>query len=262
MREKPFNEHTYANTLPVVIIVSAVVHPLGACYAGSPVNIILFVGDGMGIAHVTAAKITRGSLHIERLRTGGFVMTNAEDELVTDSAASGTAMATGHKTYNGAISVSSSGEPLKTVLEYAEESGRSTGLVVTCSITHATPAVFAAHVLMVEGSQIDWAGHERDSGGIIAEMADFDEAIGVGMDFAERDGGTLVIVTSDHETGGFAVHAGSVADSTVAESGFTCGGHTAEMVPLFAFGPGSEVFGGILDNTDIGRIMIEFMRDR
>lgn len=357
--------------LCILLILSTSASRPGACDTETPVNIILFIGDGMGIAHVTAAKITQGSLHLERLRTGGFVMTNAESQLVTDSAASGTAMATGHKTYNGAISVSSRGEPLKTVLEYAEEGGRSTGLVVTCSITHATPAVFAAHVanrnmdgeiaaqmaasgvdvligggwayfvpqeregsrrrddrnlldelsarmdvvlsvdefralgdverlaaffaprhppgvekraislaeltakaigtlardddgffLMVEGSQIDWAGHDNDSDGIIAEMFDFDEAVGVGMDFAERDGGTLVIVTSDHETGGFAVHAGSIADSTVTESGFTSGDHTAEMVPLFAFGPGSEAFGGILDNTDIGRIMIEFMRER
>lgn len=337
----------------------------------TPRNIILFIGDGMGIAHVTAAKITKGSLNLERLRTGGFVMTNAENRLVTDSAAGGTAIATGHKTYNGAISVSSRGEPLKTVLEYAEEAGRATGLVVTCSITHATPAVFAAHVvnrnmendiaaqlaasgvdvmigggwshfipqkekgsrrkddrnlleemrkgldvalsveefrtlgdverfaafftprhppavgkrdiplaelaatairalsrdedgffLMVEGSQIDWSGHDNDPDGIIAEMIDFDDAVGAGIDFAERDGGTLVIVTADHETGGFAVHAGSIADSTVTGSKFTTDGHTAEMVPLFAYGPGAALFGGILDNTDIGRIMIEFMRPR
>ena len=93
-------------------------------------------------------------------------------------------------------------------------------------------------------------------------MIDFDEAVGVGMDFAERDGGTLVIVTSDHETGGFAVHDGSIADSTVTGSGFTCGDHTAEMVPLLAHGPGSEAFGGILDNTDIGRIMIDYVSRR
>jgi alkaline phosphatase len=116
--------------------------------------------------------------------------------------------------------------------------------------------------LMVEGSQIDWAGHDGDAPGIIAEMLDFDEAVGVGIDFAERNGQTLVIVTSDHETGGYAVHDGSLTDSMVTESGFTSGGHTAEMVPIFAHGPGAKAFGGILDNTDIGHAMIGFVRDR
>ncbi|MCK4409934.1 MAG: alkaline phosphatase, partial [Candidatus Eisenbacteria sp.] len=117
-----------------------------ATASATPHNIILLIGDGMGVSHVTAAKIELGTLHMERLTAGGFVTTFASNRLVTDSAASGTAFATGHKSYNGAISVSPDKEPLKTVLEYAEERGLATGLVVTCSITHATPAVFAAHV--------------------------------------------------------------------------------------------------------------------
>jgi len=111
-----------------------------------PANIVLLIGDGMGVAHVTAARIEFGNLHMERLPVGGLLTTFASNRLVTDSAASGTAFATGYKTYNGAISVSPDKEPLKTVLEYAEERGLATGLVATCSITHATPAVFAAHV--------------------------------------------------------------------------------------------------------------------
>ena len=58
---------------------------------------------------------------------------------------------------------------------------------------------------MVEGSQIDWAGHANDAEYILLETLDFDDAVGVGLDFAEHDGNTLVVVTADHETGGFAV---------------------------------------------------------
>ena len=80
------------------------------------------------------------------------------------------------------------------------------------------------------------------------------------MDFAEKDGETLVIVTSDHECGGFAVHDGSMAERTVTKSGFTTDNHTPSMVPVFAYGPGSEAFGGIIDNTDIGKLMINYVQ--
>ena len=71
---------------------------------------------------------------------------NDPKENVTDSAAGGTAFATGHKTYNGAISVDNNKKPLKSVLEQAKEQGKSTGLVTTAELTDATPAVYAAHV--------------------------------------------------------------------------------------------------------------------
>jgi alkaline phosphatase len=113
--------------------------------------------------------------------------------------------------------------------------------------------------LMVEGSQIDWAGHENLQDYLIGETVDFDDAVGVGLDFAEKDGETLVIVTSDHECGGFAVHDGSMGEKKVTKSGFTCDEHTASMVPVFAYGPGSKAFGGIIDNTDIGKLMIRYV---
>ena len=340
----------------------------------TPHNIILFIGDGMGVSHVTAARVESDSLNMERLTTGGLLATHAVGSFVTDSAASGTAIATGVSTMNGVISMSPAGAPLKTVLEYAEESGMATGLVATCSITHATPAVFVAHVpsrdddaliaehiaaggvdvlfggglgyflpasasgslrkderdllyemegdvtilrteeefdellradrsdgervaglfyrahppveyerapslarltagaldilagdedgffLMVEGSQIDWAGHENNSDWIIAETLDFDAAVGIGMDFAERDERTLVVVTSDHETGGYAVLGGSVAENHVSRTGFTTGSHSAAMVPLLAYGPGSAGLGGIHDNTFLGSALIEYVR--
>ena len=100
----------------------------------------------MGVAHVTAAKTVKGTLAMEKLPVAGLITTHSSDSYVTDPAAGGTAMATGHKSYNGAISVSPQLDTLKTVLEYAEANAKSTGLVSTCRITHATPGCFAAHV--------------------------------------------------------------------------------------------------------------------
>lgn len=367
---------TRRRVLPLLLsgVLTAVVAIAAGCAhlpnggGAHPTNVILMIGDGMGVSHVTAAKVVGGDLNMERLPVGGFVTTHAHGSFITDSAASGTAFATGEKTYNGAISVSNSHARLKTVLEYAEERGMATGLVVTCSVTHATPAVFAAHVgdrsmnnaiasqmaesgvdvlfgggrsyflpkelsgaredgldllevlggrmpialspsefralgdvdaaaallaaehpppvgmrdppldeltakaleilsrdedgffLMVEGSQIDWAGHENDSDWLVAETLDFDHAVGVVMDFAEKSGRTLVVVTADHETGGYAVLDGSIIRRTVSRTSFGTDDHSGTMVPLLAYGPGSESFGGILDNTDVGRALIGFVR--
>lgn len=327
----------------------------------NPKNIILFIGDGMGPSQVTAGKIVKGRLEMERCPVIGFATTWSADKLTTDSAASGTAMATGVKTVNGAISVDPSGKPLVTVVEMAEAWCKSTGLVSTCAVTHATPASFAAHVLerkqheeiarylaasdldvlfggglnhfrpkdepsclpqlqkkmtvvtntsqfralgtpkraaallypkhpplaperevslreltakaieilsqdkdgfflMVEGSQIDWMGHQNNGPELIAEVVDFDDACGVGLDFAELDEETLIIITADHETGGFAVLNGSIYNRKVDKTGFATTGHSASMVPVFAFGPGSEKFSGIIDNTDIGKRIMEFIQ--
>ena len=111
-------------------------------------------------------------------------------------------------------------------------------------------------VLLVEGSQIDWAAHDQDPEGIIAEMIDFDDTVGTVLDFAQKHGDTLVVVTADHETGGFAVHDGSLQTRQITATGFTSSGHTASMVPIFAFGPGSNQFNGIQDNAQVGRAII------
>ncbi len=332
-----------------------------------PRNIILLIGDGMGVSQLTAGYLEEGGLSEERMPVGGLVRTFPQGGLVTDSAASGTAIATGHKTRNGRISTSADGDTLRTVFEYAEDAGMSTGLVVTCSITHATPAVFAAHVpsrrmeteiarqiafggvdvligggwsffvprgeegsgreddmdleavlekrmpvvrslpeldavegsaaaallaprecpparardwslaemtsaaidilaraeggfiLMVEGSQIDWAGHEGDYDWLTGELEDFDGAVGAALDFAAKDGGTLVIVTADHETGGLALLEDSGGSAGSIKPSFATNHHTMAMVPLFALGPGSSAFGGIHDNTFIGERLIEYV---
>ena len=103
--------------------------------------------------------------------------------------------------------------------------------------------------LMIEGSQIDWGGHANNSDYIITEMLDFNEAIANVLEFAKADGETLVIVTADHETGGYSINPGSTMDSLVTE--FTTDYHTAVMIPVFAYGPGAELFSGIYENTAI-----------
>lgn len=104
--------------------------------------------------------------------------------------------------------------------------------------------------LMVEGSQIDWGGHNNDAPYLIGEMLDFDRAIGAALDFAEKNGETLVIVTADHETGGFTLAADN-KDYNKIKPTFSTGGHSATMVPVFAKGPGAQLFNGIYENTAI-----------
>jgi len=109
-------------------------------------NVILFIGDGMGLAQLcTASGSVADALNIERCSHVGLMKTQSKDNYITDSAAGATAFSTGHKTKNSYLAVDSTGNPLKTILEFAEDAGLSTGLVVTCAVTHATPAAFIAH---------------------------------------------------------------------------------------------------------------------
>jgi alkaline phosphatase len=81
---------------------------------------------------------------------------------------------------------------------------------------------------------------------------DFDKAVRSVLEFAKRDGNTLVIVTADHETGGLSLDGGSLAKKQVV-SHFSSTHHTGIMVPIFAFGPGAELFQGTMENTDVFR---------
>lgn len=112
--------------------------------------------------------------------------------------------------------------------------------------------------LMIEGAQIDWAGHRNQADNVLREMLDFDAAVGAALDFAKKDGNTLVIVTADHETGGLALAQGD--DPQKLQVKFTTTQHTATLAPVFAFGPGAEHFGGVYDNTDIYRKMQAALR--
>jgi alkaline phosphatase len=317
-------------------------------------NIILLIADGAGVSHFHAGIIfNQDKLNIEFFKNIGLAKTHSSDSFLTDSGASGTAIATGKKTYNGAIGVDTDTLPATSILEHAARMGKSTGLVATCEITHATPAAFYAHqkdrsmreeiafelahsdvdvfmggglmsfnnradqtdllktlkdrnyqialhqddldkvnsgkiaglfydghpprikngrgdllfistkkaleilsqnpdgfFLMIEGSQIDWGGHDNDTEYILEEMIDFDKAVGLALNFAKKDNNTLVIVTSDHETGGMALEQADLKKGIV-KAKYINDDHTGVMVPVFAFGPHSEDFRGIYDNTDI-----------
>ena len=104
--------------------------------------------------------------------------------------------------------------------------------------------------VMIEGSQIDWGGHANDVNYAITEMVDFDKSIGYALDFAKKNGETLVVITADHETGGMALLGGNMQTGEVNAS-FSTKGHTGQMIPVFAYGPGSEKFAGIFNNYDI-----------
>lgn len=103
-------------------------------------------------------------------------------------------------------------------------------------------------LLVVEGGRIDHACHNNDATALRGEMAAFDDAIARGLEFGRERKDTLVVVTADHETGGLAVD----ADGKLK---FGTDGHTGAEVPLFAEGPGQEMFTGRLDNTDVPKIV-------
>lgn len=113
-------------------------------------SVILFVGDGMGLAQREAARLAAhgpaGRLAMDQVEHLSLVTTHSADALTTDSAAGATAWSTGRKTNNKFLGVAPDGAPLRTILEQARDAGYGTGLVTTTTLTHATPAAFAAHV--------------------------------------------------------------------------------------------------------------------
>ena len=329
--------------------------------SSKPRNVIVMIGDGMGVAQVSAGLTANGGhLFLDNFKHVGFSKTHSSDNYITDSAAGGTALSTGQKTYNGAIGVNTDTVAIKTILEMAEDKQMATGLVSTSAITHATPASYIAHqgsrgsyediaadflktdidvfigggykhftqradkrdlplelkqkgyqvvrsmdeiakvksgklagltadehnevfpqrkmdlplstetalnildqnekgfFIMIEGSQIDWGGHANNTIYVVNEMLDFDRAVGRALEFAARDGETLIIVTADHETGGMALVDGNMNTGMV-KAAFPTGGHTAILVPVFSYGPGAEVFTGIMDNTDIPKKIMKLL---
>ena len=278
-------------------------------------NVIFLIGDGMGLAHVTLTSYFVGKpLEMMKMPYIGFMHTYSANSLVTDSAAAGTALATGYKTFNGMICVTPDGKSVMTLFEAAKKVGKSTGVITTTRVTHATPASFYAHVksrkeereiarqlvegdtidvafgggmkyfseellekakangftvittreellnldpsavkrvlgifsrshlpyyvdgenrpslaemtkkaieilskndegffLMVEGGRIDHASHGNDVIAMIYDTIEFDEAVKVALEFARKNGDTLVVVTADHETGGLGLSNGKYA---------------------------------------------------
>ena len=114
--------------------------------------------------------------------------------------------------------------------------------------------------LMVENEGSDTYAHRnRDRGMIVAEMLGFDAAIGVGLDYHSRNPGTLILVTADHETGGIHLPPDDNRNLVVE---YGSGGHTGVRVPIFAIGPGAERFGGLIDNDEVGRTLLDLVRGR
>jgi alkaline phosphatase len=114
--------------------------------SSTPKNVILLIGDGMGVSQIFAGMVAnQGSLYMLNFKNIGFITTHSASHFVTDSGAGGTALATGKKTFNGAIGVDVDSMKIENIREKAQKKGFSTGVVSTSEITHATPASFVAH---------------------------------------------------------------------------------------------------------------------
>jgi alkaline phosphatase len=315
---------------------------------GRPRNVILLISDGAGFSHLWAAATANGgALNVTRCTNAGFLQTTPFDDYNTDSAAAGTAIATGAKTRNRYIGVDPDGRRLVNLPEALAARGIASGILTNDNVTGATPAAFYAHrqernmsdsialdllsspaavvvggfprafaredsaltraarqegfvvlhdaaaldavphgqrvicldgddlargyrlieeafdactrrlatnrkgfFLVVEGAKIDSGGHGNNLATCIDEYLSFDRVVGQALRFAEADGETLVIVTSDHETGGLTIIDGDYQQGTLLGD-FATSDHTGTPVPLFAYGPGATAFRGFVQNSDL-----------
>lgn len=122
-------------------------------------------------------------------------------------------------------------------------------LAVNAAISYLPKQPENGFFLLINDAQIGKGGQMNNSNYITEKMKEFDKAIGAIMDFAKKDGETLVLVTANQETGGYAINPASSVDTIFAA--FTTDKNTAPLIPLFAWGPGEELFGGIYENTSI-----------
>ena len=174
---------TYKNDCPHAVVD---IPAYGVKRFKKPKNVVLLIGDGMGVAQVYAGiTANRGELNISQMRHIGFSQTASADNYITDSAAGGTAMSCGKRTDNGKIAVDQDDKPLKSILKIAEEQGKATGLIATSTITHATPASFIANNVT-----------RGDQAGIASDFlkTDIDLFIGGGRKYFDQreDGRNLV----------------------------------------------------------------------
>jgi len=107
--------------------------------------------------------------------------------------------------------------------------------------------------LMIEHEGTDSSSHQNNAVDVRKALISFDEAVGVALDFASKRTDTLVLVTSDHETGGMRI---AELKSGRFRLEWSTADHTGTMVPIFAYGPGAEAFGVVQDNTDVGKKLI------
>ena len=319
-------------------------------------NVIILIGDGMGFNHLHATEKVHGvDLSIfNRFQYYGEQMTRSASSIVTDSAAGGTALATGGRTMNGYIGVYPT-DPLgviavpASVTDVAMKYGKATGIVTSDSIMGATPSAFSAHVrdrdlsedifaqqvvseidliwgaadgivteeevnandkvyvntlsevqaleagqksigqfdcdtlwqgkdngdqptlselaveaidilsqdedgffMMLEAAHIDKRSHDQDGNGAMQAVLEFDNVVDVVLDYAEKDGNTLVIITADHETGSVTL----IGD----EYKWLIGSHSGANVPCFVYGADSFIEEGeVINNIDIPDYAVAFM---
>jgi len=305
----------FTTTVSALVHAETLTHPMIGDAPSVPKNIVILIGDGMGPAYTSAYRYYKDNPEtqeieqtvFDRLLVGTASTYPARvSGYVTDSAASATALATGVKSYNGAISVDTDKQALPTIMEMAKKRGLSTGVAVTSQINHATPAAFLTHnesrknydeiassylntdadvmlgggqkffprkliqqfeakgyrylsdfsqldsviepkviglfaevqlpwaideagahklskmtakalellsqnekgfVLLVEGSLIDWAGHNNDIATAMAEMDEFANTLEVVEQYVRQNNDTLMIATADHNTGGLSIGA-------------------------------------------------------
>ena len=122
-------------------------------------------------------------------------------------------------------------------------------------------------VLVVEGGRIDHAEHENNLPGALAEILAFDAAIGRAMDYQKSDSSLVLVVTADHDTGGPGLTAGqegyprtsdvsSLVNQDCPYVKWLSEDHVGTMVPVFAGGPGEDLFSGVIDNTEVNRRVV------
>lgn len=166
---KAYGQEDYKNPDPNFSFENPTPHkpvalPESVKFKKRPKNIILLIGDGMGVAQVySALTANKGQLNLNYMKHIGFMQTQSADDYITDSAAAGTAIATGVRVNNGVIAIDQDGKVLKSILYISEDNNKATGLVSTSAITHATPASFVANQ-PDRGMYEDIAGDFLDSG--------------------------------------------------------------------------------------------------
>ncbi len=159
--------------------------------ADKPVkNVILFIGDGMGMAQVVATERVNGALTLFNMKHFGISETTSNDAYTTDSAAGGSALATGVKTNNRHIAANGDGTPNPSLSDYFSAQGKPVGVVSLGNAADATPAVFYAHnterdsadaitrdlldspISLLAGSGINEFSHRHDGIDLIKALQD------------------------------------------------------------------------------------------
>ncbi|MBP2662750.1 MAG: Alkaline phosphatase [Firmicutes bacterium] len=227
--------------LIAVMLVSAFPHQQIATagvdngYAGKKAKyVFFFIGDGMGMPQVNAAEIFKGTLESEnKMHKGklgftvfpnqGMQTTHSNNTFITESAAAGTALATGQKTNNDILGMDATKTvKLKTMAEMAKEKGMKVGIVSNVSIDHATPGAFYAH----EPTRKNYY------------------EIGLALVYGTYEPFSVTVTHILNQKAGI---------------GWTTYAHTGVAIPVFAQGIGGELFQGYYDNTDIAKKIMNIM---